>query len=148
MYQGVIRNNRQRDEMIEVIKQMRLPFKFAFQDIYPTKSPDQLAYLFGVVYKEIAEYTGHDIIEIHAAFKSLFNMEYAEENGIWDFRVKGISRQNTNQLSEFTEKVVAYATVDFRLNIPQPSEVIVNNVHETFNNISNGKEKCTEGQRS
>jgi len=128
MYQGVIRNHRQRDEMIEVIKQMRLPFKFAFQDIYPSKSPDALAYLFGVVYKAISDHTGHSALEVHEGYKSLFNMEWGEEHGIWEFRVKGASKQNTRELAEFTEKVIADATIDMGLVIGRPNEIIVNDV--------------------
>jgi hypothetical protein len=124
VYQGVIRNNRQRDEMIEAVQLMRLPFKYSFQDIYPAKSPDQLAYLFGVVYKAIAEYTGHSILEVHEAYKVLFNMEWGEEDWVWDFRIKGISRHNIMQLREFTEKVVADAMVDMGLVIGQPNEII------------------------
>lgn len=126
MYQGVIRNNKQKDQLIEIIGQMRLPFKFAFQDVYPSKSPDQLAYLFGVVYKAIAEHTGHTILEVHEGYKSLFNMEWGEEDGLWDFRIKGASRQNTKELAEFTEKVIADATVDMGIVFGQPNEIITN----------------------
>jgi len=124
MYQGVIRNNRQRDEMMEFVRQIRLPFKFAFQDIYPSKSPDQLAYLFGVVLKIIADHSGHSILEVYEGYKSLFNIQWSELGGVWDFRIMGASTHNTRELSEFTEKIVADATIDMGLSIGQPNEII------------------------
>ena len=105
---------------------MRLPFKLAIQPIYPIRTIDQNAYLFGVVYKLIADYTGHTTDEIHEAYKDKFNVDYVidkKDPNKWVLTRKSSTVLTTIEFSEFTERVRIDAEIELRLTIPLPDEV-------------------------
>ena len=52
---GVIRNKRQALELAErIVKNMRMPFKYAFQEICPLRSVEFNDHLWGFIYTPIA----------------------------------------------------------------------------------------------
>lgn len=126
----VARNNEIRDWIIEVIKNQRLPFKILVQPMFPSKTPSQLAYLWGVVYRRIADHTGHTTREVHNGYKDMFNLEYSElPGGSFCLRVKGTSEENTVSLNEYMHKVRADAVIELGINIELPNEVFVNELN-------------------
>lgn len=123
----IIRNEEMRSWYIELIKSYRLPFKGFLQPIFPEKTPDQLAYLFGVVFLRISEFTGHPVNECYEGYKKLFNIEYSpDKQGNWSLRIRGASEDSTVSLNEFALRVRADAVVDMGINIELPNEVFIN----------------------
>jgi len=123
----VIRNEEMRSWYIELVKAYRLPFKVLQQPIFPEKTPDQLAYLFGVVFSRISDFTGHSVDEVYEAYKNYFNIEYSPDKlGNWKLRVKGASEDTTVSLNEFALKVRADAVIDMGINIELPNECFIN----------------------
>lgn len=123
----IIRNNRQRDELIERVRSMRLPFKSFNQPVYPDRSPGFNAYYWGVVVKMIADHTGQEPEAVHDHFRKKFNVEYyMNKRGIWVFRTKSTSELDTRTFEDFVEKVVADATIELRINFPFPIEMPIN----------------------
>jgi hypothetical protein len=122
----VVRNNEIRNYVIDILKDYRLPFKLYIQPIYPEKSPNQLAYLFGVVCKRISHYTGHTPKEVYEAYKEHFRVEYSpDKNGDWNLRLKGASEFNTIEAEDFALMIRADAVIDMGINIELPNEVFV-----------------------
>jgi len=62
-----IRNNKQREELIETIKNYRLPFKTVLQDIYPHRSVKANAY-YWVILTKLSEELDHTPKELHDFF--------------------------------------------------------------------------------
>lgn len=79
-------------------------------------SDEQRAYLFGVVYRTIADHCGYSTDDIHDHCKRMFLATGEDEHGIR--RVKSIARMPTDELSQYIERVIAWAEVDLGLIIP------------------------------
>ena len=123
----VIRNNKERDVVIEIIKNHRLPLKVFTQDIYPDRTIDQNAYLWGVVYKYISDYTGHDTLEVHNMYKKRFLIDYTPNSvGRWKFGEKSTSDLSIPEMQDYTDKVRADAWMRHNLVIPLPNECFIN----------------------
>jgi len=139
----IVRNKEIRDWVGELVKEHRLPFKVYIQPIFPEKSPNQLAYLFGVVCKRISTYTGHTPQEVYSSYKELFNLEYSpDKNGVWRLRYKGVSDTNTIELEEFAMMIRADAVIDMGINIELPNEVFVNELdYSTHDRIEQQMER-------
>lgn len=126
----VIRSIKDRNKLIEYMNHRRLPFKVMFQEIYPKRTLDENAYLFGVVYRAIQDHTGHSLDEIHKAYKLKFNVEYApDKNGHWALRMKSSTLEDTISIMEFAMKVRADALIEMGINIPLPNECFVNELN-------------------
>jgi len=75
-----IRNNKQRDELVDIIKNYRLPFKGVLQDIYPDRSVDFNAYYWGVLLKILSDELDHTPKELSEFF---FNeIEFRPKTGL------------------------------------------------------------------
>jgi hypothetical protein len=126
MIHGVLRNKQQLENLIEVLRQYRLPCKYYLQDIYTGRSLELNAYMWGVVYKMIADHSGHSNQEVHEGYGELFRKEYSESKpGVWELRIKGTSEMDQPELWGYLMKVKADAMIDMRIWIPDPSEVIL-----------------------
>lgn len=129
---AVIRNNRQRDELIASLKERRLPFTVALQDIYPIRSVDFNAYYWGVVIQAVADYTGHTIEEIHETYKRLFNLRmefwFNQRTRLWEIvaRVGSTASLNNKEFALYVMKVRADAQLELGIVIPLPDEVYIN----------------------
>ena len=122
----MVRNNEIRDWVIEVIKAHRLPFKMQIQMIFPDKSIPQLAYIFGVVCKRIADDTGHSPTEVYEAYKRNFKIEYSQDPaGNWVLRQKGASDFDTVDCEDFALMIRADAINEMGIVIELPNECFI-----------------------
>jgi hypothetical protein len=92
---------------------------------YPTRHRSGQAnrYYWGVVLAMIAEYTGHDQMELHEYFKKRFN-PIAFTLGKDEQIIGGSTTQmDTQQFTEYVEAVRRFAATELSVNIPDPNEV-------------------------
>lgn len=123
----VIRSEKGRQEYIEYLKTLRLPFRAMDQIIYPGRTIDENAYLWGVVYQRIAEFTGHSTIEVHNGYKEKFRLEYSpDKNGVWRLRVKSTTEDNIFSIMKYALMVRADAELELGITIEMPNECFVN----------------------
>lgn len=128
---AVIRSNRQREKLIEAIKERRLPFRVALQDLYPVRSIDFNAYYWGVVMKMISDETGHTQEEVHEACKVRYNFrhdfKYFKKSGKWKLvsKVDSSTAMFSREFMEYVMRVRADAEIELHLTIPLPNEVFV-----------------------
>ena len=122
-----IYNEDMRSELIEKIKKFRLPFVCDLQVKLPGATIDQYSYLFGVVYKRIAEHTGHSVKEVHEGYKTLLNVDWnKQKDGKYRLTMKGASEMNVIEIMEYAMKVRADALLELHINIELPNEVFTN----------------------
>ena len=125
---AVIRNNRQRERLIEAIQERRLPFRVALQNLYPVRSVDFNAYLWGVVYYYISLETGHTQIEVHEACKVRYNFrhdfKYSKKTGKWKLvsKVDSSTAMFSKEFMEYVMRVRADAEIELHITIPLPNE--------------------------
>ena len=128
---AVIRNNRQRDMLIEAIKERRLPFRIALQNLYPKRSIDFNAYYWGIVLKIISDYTGHTQEELHETFKRRYNFrhdfKYSKRTGKWKLvsKVDSTTATDSQEYAEYVLRIRADAEIELHLTIPLPNEAFV-----------------------
>jgi len=116
------------------------------QPIFPDKSINQLAYLFGVVCKRIGEHTGDPPQRVYAAYKEYFKLEYSEiSDGNWQLRYKGASDFDTVDLEEFALMIRADAVIEMGLNIELPNEAFISELdfedHDRIQGIMDRSER-------
>lgn len=127
----VIRSNRQRESLITFLKERRLPFKLALDDIYPPRSIDLNAYYWGVVLKYISDESGHDVIECHDGYKRKFNckidFKINGDTGIYEpvFEVGSTTELNNKEFCDYIFQVRADGEMEHHIVIPLPNEAFV-----------------------
>lgn len=85
------------------------------------RSLSQNAYMWGVVYKLIAEHTGHSEDEIHEYCKIRFLGKR-----LWDQIIPGSTKiLDTIKFEDYMEKVRGWASSDLGVVIPLPNEVAI-----------------------
>ncbi len=116
-----------REELVDILKKARLPFKFAYQYMEPDRSLEQNAYMW-LIFGMVADYTGHDRYEVHDAFLDLFNLTWDLDphTGEWRLRIIGTSEHGTITQEEFMLKVRAHCQLKMNLYLPLPNEIITN----------------------
>jgi len=128
---GVIRNKRQALDLCEKIGQMRTPFKYALQDIYPMRSLDANAFYWGIVLKMISDETGQSIEECHEAYKRKYNFRwdfiFNSLTGTYEFTsgVDSTTELDGKEFLDYIMKIRAEAEVDLHITIPLPNECFV-----------------------
>ena len=128
---GVIRNKRQALELSEKIKQMRIPFKFALQDIYPLRSLDANAFYWGVVLKMISDETGQTVEECHEGYKRKYNHRwdfiFNPITGTYEFTsgVDSTTELDDKEFWDYVSWVRCDAELDLHITIPLPNECFV-----------------------
>ena len=124
----VIRSDADKQRLIAAIKMADWSFKVYIQQLFPKAEPDQYRYLFGVVYKRIADYCGDtNVWSVHEDMMKLFNVEYSPlPNGTWEFRRKGGDEFTTISIAQYIEKVRAYFVTEHSLSIEEDYEIFVN----------------------
>jgi hypothetical protein len=87
------------------------------------RSLDQLAYLFGVVYRCIADTTGDSVPEIHEVLKRKhLAPQIATFNGK-EYKIPGsTTKLNVSQMMEYIEKCVMEAN-ELGITVPSPDQV-------------------------
>jgi len=84
----------------------------------PTRSNQQNAYLWGVVYDIIGKDTGYAPDEVHQIMTEKF-LSY-EKNG--RMFVKSTTKLNTVEMEEYLERIRKFASMDLTIFIPLPNE--------------------------
>lgn len=114
-----IQSNKQRENFINMIKDMKLPFRAAVREQKTLRSLDHNAYLWGVIYQYIEDYTGIDKLELHDFYTNLFSFKcHMDITGHFYIDKQGTSRMNVNEFSDFIEKVKAHAWHHCGLKFP------------------------------
>ena len=128
---GVIRNKKQALELTERIKEMRLPFKYFFQPIYPGRSIDVNNYYWGIVLAMISDVTGHTIEELHEEYKKkyLYKGEF-EFNTLtkqyeWKVGVGSSAALDEKEFWDYVMKIRVEAEIELHICIPLPSECFI-----------------------
>ena len=94
-----------------------------------TRSNPQNAYLWGVVYKLIADHVGDDAQSIHEEMKLRFIPKRVERVNVETGEVEGLlipgssSKLTTQEFSEYVEKIQRWAAEWLSLVIPDPNQV-------------------------
>jgi hypothetical protein len=81
----------------------------------------QLRYLFGVVYKTIADHTGHTVDEIHQYFKQLYMTKIAQVGSLPLAVTRSLSDSSDvtiDELTQYIESVRAYGYNELGLTFP------------------------------
>ena len=85
------------------------------------KSRKQLGYLFGVVYPEISQHTGHTITELDALMKHKFLKQKVLWRGNELLVTNSKALLTSNELAEFITEVIREAN-DLGIEIPLPDK--------------------------
>lgn len=94
-----------------------------FSEMRPPRSLMQNNYLFGVVYKYIAEETGDDVESIHKHMKERYAPRmFKEESGETIELGKSTTRLNTKEMKEYIDAIISFAGAELGIYIPQPNE--------------------------
>lgn len=131
MYFGVIRNKKQALDLCENIKQMRLPFKFALQPIFPLRGLDANAFYWGIVLKMISDETGQSIEGCHEAYKRKYNFRwdfiFNSLTGTYEFTagVDSTTVLDDKEFWDYIMKIRVDAELDLHITIPLPNECFV-----------------------
>ncbi len=128
MMSYVIRSESDKERLIAAIRLADWSFKAFIQPLYPKAEPDQYRYLFGIVYKRIADYAGDtNVWSVHDDMMELFNVEYSPlANGAWEFRRKAGSEFSTISMAQYIELIRAYFITEHGLAIEADHEIFVN----------------------
>jgi hypothetical protein len=128
----ILRNKKQALSLCESIMQGKLPLKVATQFIYPDRTLESNAYLWGIVYETIAQSTGQSAIEVHRGYKKLFNFRYdlhynnRKQAWVWKMGTGSTTTLDMCEIWEYIMKVRADAEIEAGITIPMPNEVFVN----------------------
>jgi len=134
----VLRNKAMVDDLCGQLKQRRLPFKVAVQDIYPTRTLDSNDYLWGIVYTPIADKTGSSADEVHEAYKKKFNFKHdliydpKTKKMIWATKAHSTTRMDMVEIWEYIMKVRADAELEYGIIIQMPNETFINELNFEF----------------
>jgi hypothetical protein len=128
----ILTNKKQALAFCESIMQARLPLKVATQPIYPLRTLESNAYLWGIVYETIAQSTGQSSIEVHRGYKKLFNFRYdllynnSKRQWMWKIGTGSTTILDMVEIWEYIMKVRADAEIELGVTIQMPSEVFIN----------------------
>jgi len=84
-----------------------------------TRTLKQNAYLWGVVYKVISEYSGETCDDLHLHFKMKFLKEHGKSGKL--SICKSTTKLDTKGMTDYIDQIIRWAG-DFGLEIPTPDE--------------------------
>ena len=94
---------------------------------FRNRTNSQNAYLWGVIYAILSDYTGYEPEEMHEICLANFSNQIVEiqtPEGIMEMnQVKRSSRMTTMEFNDFIERIKRWASQDLALYIPNPNEV-------------------------
>lgn len=128
----VIRNKKMLEEYKKYLSELPLPLKVASQSVSPGRTVEANAYLWGVVYKMIADEVGSSVIDVHEGFKAKYNFRYdfifnpTTNRFEVDLGVQSTTRLDIWEFWQYIYKVRAEGEIDLHLRIPMPNEVFEN----------------------
>jgi hypothetical protein len=87
---------------------------------YPKKdrSNEQNRYMWGVVYRLLADYTGHSPEEIHEAMKYEFLLNHESKLKV----PRSTSELSTLEMEDYLSRVREFASMELGVYIPEPNE--------------------------
>ena len=90
------------------------------------RSLKQNAYLFGVPYKLISEYTGYTTSEVHHEMCLMFHFEFKSRfDGSMVQTPKTTTSMSKKEFTQYWEKIQIYAAENWDLYIPSPNEELM-----------------------
>jgi len=128
---GIVRNKKQVLDLTNKIMEMRLPFKYAFQKIYPLRSLKSNAYYWGIVLKYISDESGHTQDECHKEYKNKYNFRYDIEynpqtnNYEWIMGVASTTILDEKEIWDYIFKVRVDGELEHHIVIPLPNECFI-----------------------
>ena len=128
---SIIRNKRQVDDLCNLLKVRRIPFKIAIQDIFPTRSLESNNYYWGIVLAYASDATGHTAEEIHEICKVRHNFKYDIEYNSetkqyeWVMGVKSTTTLDEKEIWEYIFKCRVEFELELNIIIPLPSESFI-----------------------
>lgn len=107
-----------------VLQTMPSEFEVIFRKEKKARSLNQNAYMWGVVYKLIADFTGENEDDIHEILKKKFLGESTIMiGGIEEIIGRSTTKLSTVEFEEYLTKVRAWANEKLEVFIPLPNEV-------------------------
>lgn len=94
----------------------------AFERRKKSKSREQLGYLWGVVYPEISQHTGHTPEELHEIFKVKYLRRKVSWRGAQMTTVASTKKLSTGEMAEFIGHIVLEAG-EMGIAIPDPDKL-------------------------
>lgn len=86
-----------------------------------TRSSQANRYYFGAVLRAISEHTGYEVDELHAYFKKRFNPRHIELGGDEDVVGGSTRKLNTQQFTEYVERIRRFAASELGVVTEDPS---------------------------
>ena len=86
------------------------------------RSLNQNNYLWGIVYKYIAEEIGEDINRVHDLMRMKFWFEWIEDDKESAKVLKSTTRMSTVEFKDYVDQITRWAAEFLNLNIPLPNE--------------------------
>lgn len=87
------------------------------------RSNEQNKYMWGVVYKLIAEHTGYTIEEVHEICKAKFNYLMRNIGSEWISIARSTTDLRTNEMEKYLSDIRQWASLELSVYIPLPNEV-------------------------
>jgi len=97
--------------------------KVVVRERHATRSLNQNAYLWGVVYKVISDETGEDSDRLHDIFRTLFLTEHRSFRGKYLDVVKSTTGLSKIEMMEYITNIIVYASRELGIYIPSSDEV-------------------------
>ncbi len=119
----VIRTEEDKEEVITAIRGLTGTWKMYFQQLLPKATADQYRYLFGVVYKYIADYCGYaSVHEVHRASMAYYNLTLEPPD--WELKIRSASGFDRVDMTVYIERLRSDWLLDSDLVIPDANEII------------------------
>jgi len=122
------------------MKERRLPFKAALQDMYPKRSIDLNDYLWGFIYTPIANHTGHSPIEVHEECKRTYNhrfdFQYNPDTKREEivFGVGSTTTMDMKDMWDYAARIRADAELDLHITLLLPNEAWIDELNFEYEN--------------
>ena len=116
---------KERESLMSIIKDQKLPFKTKIEGIFPQRSVNQNAYghkLFSIY----AEKTGREMLDVKEEMqKKYLLVEDFIEDGNIRYIVRSTAGLNTMEWEQFLEKVRRDAMLEHDIYLPMPDEIFL-----------------------
>ncbi len=119
----VIHTEDDKEKVIDAIRGATGAWKLYIQPLLPKATANQYKYLFGVVYKYIAEYTGYtNVHEVHKESMAYYNLILEPPD--FELKIKSASGFDRVEMTIYIEKLRSDWLLDSDLVIPDANEII------------------------
>ena len=113
----IIRTEEDKEKVISAIRGTAGAWKLYIQPLLPKATAAEYRYLFGVVYKYIADYAGYTSVhEVHKASMAYYNL--VMEPPDFELRIKSASEFSRVDITIYIERLRSDWLLDSNLEIP------------------------------